>query len=82
MDTGRRSTRGFGSELEISLTYTTALAGQAGGYLKFTNDSGTPCSMSGWPAVIGLTATGHATRLRHMQSSVFGAWQYTSRHPQ
>ncbi len=69
------------SELEISLTHTTALAGQAGGYLKFTNHSGTPCSMSGWPAVIGLTAAGHATRLRHMQSSMFGAWQYTSPPP-
>jgi hypothetical protein len=67
--------------LEISLTHTTALAGQAGGYLKFTNDSGTPCRMSGWPAVTGLTATGHPTRLRHMQSSMFGAWHYTSPPP-
>jgi hypothetical protein len=68
-------------ELEISLTHTTALAGQAGGYLKFTNDSRTPCRMSGWPAVTGLTATGHATPLRHMQSSMFGAWHYTSPPP-
>ena len=30
------------SELKISLTGTGALAGQAGGYLKFTNDSATP----------------------------------------
>ena len=37
--------------------------------------------MSGWPAVITLTATGHATRLRHMQSSMFGAWHYTSPPP-
>ena len=69
------------SELKISLTNTTALAGQAGGYLKFTNDSGTPCRMSGWPTVIGLTATGQATRLRHMQSSMFGAWHYTAPPP-
>jgi uncharacterized protein DUF4232 len=65
------------SRLKISLTNTGALAGQAGGYLKFTNDSGTPCRMSGWPAVTALKATGQATRLRHMQSSMFGAWQYT-----
>jgi hypothetical protein len=69
------------SQLRISLTDTGALAGQAGGYLKFTNDGGTPCRMSGWPAVIGLTAAGQATRLRHMQSSMFGAWHYTAPPP-
>src|SRR6516225_8320225 len=69
------------SGLKISLTNTGALAGQAGGYLKFTNDSGTPCRMSGWPVVIGLTAAGQATRLRHMQSSMFGAWHYTAPPP-
>ena len=69
------------SELKISLTATGALAGQAGGYLKFTNDSGTPCRMSGWPVVTGLTAAGQATRLRRMQSSMFGAWHYTAPPP-
>jgi hypothetical protein len=69
------------SELKISLTATGALAGQAGGYLKFTNDSGTPCRLSGWPVVTGLTAAGQATRLEHMQSSMFGAWHYTAPPP-
>src|SRR5690242_19614558 len=69
------------SRLKISLTNTGALAGQAGGYLKFTNDSGTPCRMSGWPTVIGVTAAGQATRLRHMQSSMFGAWHYAAPPP-
>jgi hypothetical protein len=69
------------SHLKISLTNTSALAGQAGGYLKFTNDGGTPCRMSGWPVVTGLTAAGKATRLRHMQSSMFGAWHYTAPPP-
>jgi len=66
------------SQLKISLTNTGALAGQAGGYLKFTNNSGTPCRITGWPAVTGLTATGQATRLRHMQLSMFGAWHYSA----
>ena len=66
------------SALSISLVNTGALAGQAGGYLKFTNDSGTACRMSGWPKVTGLTATGQATPLRHLQSSMFGAWHYTA----
>src|SRR5262249_53040607 len=69
------------AQLKISLTNTTALAGQAGGYLKFTNDGGNPCRMSGWPAVIGLKATGQATRLRHLQSSMFGAWHYNAPSP-
>jgi Protein of unknown function (DUF4232) len=69
------------SELKISLTATGALAGQAGGYLKFTNDSGSPCRMSGWPTVTGLTAAGQATRLGHLQASMFGAWHYTAPPP-
>jgi hypothetical protein len=69
------------ARLKISLTNTGALAGQAGGYLKFTNNSGTPCRMTGWPAVTGLTATGQATRLRHMQLSMFGAWHYSAPPP-
>ena len=46
------------SRLKISLTNTGALAGQAGGYLKFTNDSGTPCRMSGWPVIGGHNRVG------------------------
>ena len=69
------------SELKISLTATGALAGQAGGYLRFTNDSGAPCRLSGWPTVIGLTAAGQATRLGHLQASMFGAWHYTAPPP-
>ena len=69
------------SQLKISIINTGALAGQAGGYLKFTNGSRTLCRMSGWPVVIGLTATGRATRLRHVQSTMFGAWHYTSPPP-
>jgi hypothetical protein len=69
------------SQLKTGIIDTGALAGQAGGYLKFTNDSQTPCHMSGWPVVIGLTATGKATRLRHMQSTMFGAWHYNAPPP-
>ncbi len=66
------------AQLKISMIDTSALAGQAGGYLKFTNDGHALCRMSGWPAVIGLTATGKATRLRRLPSTMFGAWHYTS----
>jgi hypothetical protein len=69
------------AQLKISIIDTGALAGQAGGYLRFTNDSRTLCRMSSWPAVIGLTAAGKATRLRSLQSTMFGAWHYTSPPP-
>ena len=69
------------SQLKISISNTGALAGQAGGYLKFTNDSGTLCRISGWPVVIGVTATGNATRLRRLQLTMFGAWHYTAPPP-
>jgi Protein of unknown function (DUF4232) len=69
------------AQLKISIIDTGALGGQAGGYLKFTNDSRTPCRMSDWPTVIGLTATGKATRLRNLQLTMFGAWHYTAPPP-
>ena len=69
------------AQLKVSLSHTGALAGQAGGYLRFTNDSRTPCRMSGWPVVTGLTAAGTATPLRHAQSTMFGAWHYTAPPP-
>jgi Protein of unknown function (DUF4232) len=69
------------SQLKVSLSNTGALGGQAGGYLKFTNGSRTPCRMSGWPIVSGLTAAGTATLLRHAQSTMFGAWHYTAPPP-
>jgi len=62
------------SQLRISLTHTGALGGQAGGYLRFTNDSTTACQIEGWPAVVALTASGQATTLKHAQSTMYGAW--------
>lgn len=69
------------SQLNVSMSNSGALAGQAGGYLRFTNDGRTPCRMTGWPVVTGLTAAGTATALRHAQSTMFGAWQYTAPPP-
>ena len=49
------------SQLKVSLSDTGALAGRPAVPLKFTNDSRTPCHMSGWPVVTGLTAAGKAS---------------------
>jgi hypothetical protein len=62
------------TQLQVRLTHTGALGGQAGGYLSFTNDSTTTCQIEGWPAVIALTAAGKATTLKHAQSTMYGAW--------
>ena len=69
------------SQLKVSISNSGALAGQAGGYLRFTNASHTPCRMTGWPVVTGLSAAGMATLLQHAQSTMFGAWHYTAPPP-
>lgn len=69
------------SQLQVSISNSGALAGQAGGYLRFTNGSHTPCHMTGWPVVTGLTAEGTVTLLQHAQSTMFGAWHYTAPPP-
>jgi hypothetical protein len=63
------------SQLQVSLTHTGALGGQAGGYLRFTNNSTTTCQIEGWPAVVALTASGQAATLKHAQSTMYGAWR-------
>ena len=66
------------SALKVSITNTGALGGQAGGYLRFTNDGAAACQMTGWPVVVAVTAAGKATTLRHAQSTMYGAWQVPS----
>jgi hypothetical protein len=63
------------TQLQVGLTNTGALGGQAGGYLRFTNHGTTTCQMEGWPAVVALTASGKATTLKHAQSTMYGAWR-------
>lgn len=67
-----------GSQLAITLTHTGALGGQAGGYLTFTNKSTSPCQISGWPGVTGVSKTGTSAALAHAQSTMYGAWQYSA----
>jgi len=69
------------TQLKVSISHSGALAGQAGGYLRFTNNSRTPCRMNGWPVVTGLTAAGTVMLLRHAQSTMFGAWHYAAPSP-
>src|ERR1700678_3751618 len=65
-------------QLKITLTDTGAVAGQAGGYLRFTNDGRATCGLSGWPVVAGVSADGKVTTFRHARSTMFGAWEYSA----
>jgi hypothetical protein len=64
--------------LSVTLTDTGALGGQAGGYLKFTDEGRVSCRMTGWPVVVALTAAGRATSAQHAESTMFGAWRYAA----
>jgi len=66
------------SGISVTLTNTGALGGQAGGYLKFTDQGRVPCRMTGWPVVVAVTAAGAATVARHAQLTMFGAWRYAA----
>jgi hypothetical protein len=70
-----------GSQIAITLTHTGALGGQAGGYLTFTNKGANTCQITGWPSVTGVSKTGASAVLVHAQSTMFGAWQYSSPAP-
>jgi hypothetical protein len=63
------------AHLKIAMTNTGALAGQAGGYLRFTNRGTTTCHLNGWPTVLAQTAAGPVTTLKHARSTMYGAWQ-------
>jgi hypothetical protein len=70
------------SQLKVVMTHTGALGGQAGGYLRFTNEGTTACQLDGWPVVVALTASGRATMLKHARSTMYGTWHVPSPLPQ
>jgi hypothetical protein len=59
-------------QLRIRLIRGGAALGNVGGYIGFTNESKTPCRMSGWPTLAGVTATGASTTARHVRATMFG----------
>ena len=69
--TTRSTTPCHGSDLSVAMVDSSAAVGTVGGYLSFTNTGAEPCTMRGWPKVIGVTATGKATTGRDIRS---GLW--------
>jgi hypothetical protein len=45
-----------------------------GGFIAFTNHSSSPCRLSGWPALVGVAASGKASVARHVRSTWYGPY--------
>lgn len=59
-------------QLAIHARHVGAALGTAGGYLSFRNTSASACRLSGWPAVVGITATGKAIPAVRRRTTMFG----------
>jgi hypothetical protein len=57
------------SQLRISLVHSSAAGGTVGGYLTFANTSTEPCSLRGWPTIIGVTAAGATTVAKQVRAA-------------
>ncbi len=60
------------AQLRIAARHVGAALGTAGGYLAFRNTSTTTCRLSGWPTVVGITASGRAVPAERRRSTMFG----------
>jgi hypothetical protein len=58
-------------QLTTSVVDTGGAAGTVGGWLRFLNTSSLPCRLSGWPTVVGVTASG-ATTLARRSNALLG----------
>jgi hypothetical protein len=53
-----------GRQLKIKMIYGGPAAGTVGGVIGFTNESSTPCSMAGWPALVAIGPAGRGAARR------------------
>src|SRR6266550_1630047 len=56
------------SGLTIRLLHTGAGLGTAGGYIGFTNRARRACSLTGWPTLVAVAASGRRQRAVHVRS--------------
>jgi len=61
--------------LHLSVTHTGAALGTVGGYLAFTNEARSACSLQGWPTLTGLRP-GASTTAIHVRETMFGPYTY------
>jgi hypothetical protein len=60
------------SQLTITVLRGLAAGGTAAGYLGFTSHAPKPCTLHGWPAVAGITATGKTSTAIRRLTMMFG----------
>ena len=60
------------SQLKIAIGLTGAVAGMSGGDLTFTNTGSKDCELTGWPQLVGVTASGTSNAAVHVHSTQFG----------
>ena len=60
------------AQLRIATRHIGAALGTVGGYLAFRNTSTTTCRLSGWPTVVGITASRRALPAERRRSTMFG----------
>lgn len=58
--------------LRITLARSAAAGPIVGGYIGFINESGTACHLTGWPALVALTAAGTSATASHVRTTGFG----------
>lgn len=62
------------SHLQITVGATFAAAGNVGGYINFTNEGAEPCTLSGWPVVLGVDTSGRV-RATDSRTTMFGPYE-------
>jgi hypothetical protein len=60
------------SQLKIAIGPTGAVAGMSGGDLTFTNTGSADCQLTGWPQLVGVTASGTSNAAVEVHSTQFG----------
>src|SRR5258708_38826266 len=60
------------SQLAITLARSGAATAIVGGYSGFRNLSDNPCRLSGWPTLLGMTATGTTVKAKRLLTTMFG----------
>jgi hypothetical protein len=59
------------SQLQITTIYSYAGLGSSGAYISFTNQSRTPCELTGWPKLVAITSARHPFAAMHDPASSF-----------
>jgi hypothetical protein len=60
------------SQLTVHRGHSSAGLGTSGAYIVFANRSRTPCTLTGWPELVGVTSAGRIIAARDVRSTMLG----------